>query len=305
MGAAALAALAADPAARPAPKPAPQKTIRVALAPVEDSVQVQDLTARLDNGKAARIVRVRHAKDELLVLLVMDAAGDLSLADSARNAFIEHLQTLPATTWTALMRAQDGLQVILDPTPDRDKVASALRQMPVAGKAGLLDTVEAAAALADSIGAKSSVRVAILYITDSDVRNYREDFTNPVINSSDSRDLSRRFPEGLIREKTARLTETLTRYQTPVFIVHLDFSGERLDQAYQSGLMQLASATGGSAVFCRSQAEIPDAVTRTLDAIQAAPQVWVQLPPKAPTTIHLFLENQGRSLGHRSRFVLK
>ena len=51
---------------------------------------------------------------------------------------------------------------------------------------------------------KTYVRSAVLYITDSNIYNYREDYTNPVINYSDRGDLSRRFPEGLVREQVLR-----------------------------------------------------------------------------------------------------
>src|SRR5205085_12277780 len=103
-------------------------------------------------------------------------------------------QQLPDNVHITILRAQDGLRVAIDPTADREALENALTDLPINGKSGLLDTIEAAAQLADSVAAKSNVRVAILYVSDSDVRNYREDFTNPVINSSDSRDLSRRFP---------------------------------------------------------------------------------------------------------------
>src|SRR5262245_44138684 len=116
------------------------------------------------------------------------------------------------------MRAQDGLAVIADPSHDRIASAAAIRALPVSGKAGLLDTVETAAGIADAVLAKALVRVAVLYVTDSDVRNYREDFSNPVINSSDSHDLSRRFPEGLVQERITRLEQRLASMQTPLFI---------------------------------------------------------------------------------------
>jgi hypothetical protein len=295
---------AADPV-KPAQKSSPQRTLRVPLSSTAEAIGPEDLKAILDNGKRARVLRLRTAKDDLLLLAVLDLVGDLSLVDAARNSLIEQIKALPKKTWVALLRAQNGLQVILDPTSDRDALEAAIRGMPIAGKAGLLDTVETAARLADSIGGKSALRVAVLYITDSDVRNYREDFTNPVINSSDSRDLSRRFPEGLIRERIARSTETVGRSQTPVFIVHLSYSSERLNQAYQSGLMKLASETGGAAVFCRSQAEIPDMIAQTVASIQTMQQAWVQLPPKPPAMVNLTVEANGRSVGQRSRFLLK
>ena len=181
----------------------------------------------------------------------MDLVGDLARIDPARSALIDAAKALPPKTWLGLMKAQDGLQVVLDPSPDRDNSPRHCTAMPLTGKAGFLDTVEQAVGLGDSIAAKSPVRVAVLYITDSDVRNYREDFSNPVINSSDSRDLSRRFPEGLIKERTSRLAEKLTASQTPVFLVHLVYSSERLNEAYQTGLMQISTTTGGAAEFCR------------------------------------------------------
>jgi hypothetical protein len=203
------------------------------------------------------------------------------------------------------MRAQDGLRVLHDPTADREALESAMQAMPVTGKAGLIDTLETAVGLGDAISAKSDVRVAVLYVSDSDVRNYREDFTNPVINSSDSRDLSRRFPEGLIRERISKLSDRLARYQTPVFIVHLRYSSERLNEAYQSGLLQIASDTGGAAIFCRSSADVKGAIERTLTAARSQHSIIVELPPKAPKTVNLTLSSGDRSLNYRSRFVLR
>jgi hypothetical protein len=184
-------------------------------------------------------------------------------------------------------------------------VAEALNGLPVTGKSALLDTVKQAVYLADGIASKTAARVAVLYLTDSDVRNYREDFSNPVINSSDSRDLSRRFPEGLVRERIGRLTETVISCQTPVFIAHLSYSSERLDEAYQTGLARLAGATGGAALFSRSLAEVPDIVGRVLSAAQNHYQILVQLPPKAPRDVKLQLAAPGRQIDHRTRFLLR
>jgi hypothetical protein len=204
-----------------------------------------------------------------------------------------------------LLRAQDGLEVLLDPTPDRDKFSAALLSAPMTGKAGLLDTVESVAELADAIAKKSSVRIATLYLTDSDVRNYRQDFTNPVINSSDSRDLSRRFPEGLIREKISRVMDKLARSQSPVFIVHLEYARDKLNEAYQSGLTQIATGTGGLASFCRMQAEVPGMVAAAMASVQGMYQVDVALPSGAPKAVTLTLEAGGRPISYRSRFSLR
>ena len=305
--AAALAVSLAFAASPPKPKPAAQRqrTIRVPVLEENEPLVAAKMKASLAGGAAARVVRVRSSTDDLLLLVVMDVAGDLARIDAARSALREAVKALPAKTWVGLMRAQDGLKVIKDPSPDREAFARAVAEIQLTGKAALLDTIEEAVRLGDSIAAKTPVRVAILYITDSDVRNYREDFTNPVINSSDSRDLSRRFPEGLVRERMSKITEKLTGLQTPVFLVHLAFSSERLNEAYQSGLLQIATTTGGSAAFCRGLADVAGAVTRTVAAAQNHQQVFVQLPPEAGSSVSIVLDAGGRPLSYRSRFSLR
>ena len=62
-----------------------------------------------------------------------------------------------------------------------------------------------AAVLSELHGAERLVCV----VTDSDVNNYREDFTNPTINWSDSGDISRRFRDGLVRERVSKLDAAL------------------------------------------------------------------------------------------------
>lgn len=264
-----------------------------------------DLTVLIEDETKAQVVRVRSPQDDLLLIVVLDLVGDLALVDPARRSLVENFGKLPPKTQVALMRAQDGLQVMRDPTSDGDVLTKNVMEMPVSGRAGLLETIETAVQLADAISGKTGVRVGVLYVTDSDVRNYREDFTNPVINSSDSRDLSRRFPEGLVREKISKIKEALMGFQAPVSIVHLRYSSERLSEAYQSGLIELATVTGGSAVFCRSSAEIPEAISKTLDTIAAQYQVSVQLPPETPKTFNVNLASGDWPLSYRSLFVLR
>jgi len=285
-----------------------QRFLRVPVnvtGPQIAAVTPPDFSVALPGSREASVVAVHSPVDDLMILVVMDTTGDLALVGPARTALAEAIRDAPKRTWAGLLRAQDGLHIILDPTNDRDSFEKSLMTMPVSGKAGLLDTVETAVALGDSIAAKSDIRVAVLYITDSDVRNYREDFTNPVINSSDSRDLSRRFPEGLVREKLSRLTESVSRNQTPVFMVHLLYSAERLNEAYQSGLMQLASATGGTALFCRSQSDVADAVARTVSALESQYTLVVQLPQKTPKIVTLTLGSENLNFTYRSRFLLR
>ncbi len=258
------------------------------------------------DGEPAPVLAARGPEDDLMVLLVFDVTEDMAQMDIAREALISALGNLPATSHVGLLRAQDGLRVVLDPTTDRAAVAGAIRALPVSGKAGLLDTVETASRIADAILSKSAVRVAILYISDSDIKNYREDFTNPVINSSDQHDMSRRFPEGLVREKVSKLAAKLAGFEAPLFIVHLDYRNDRLNEAYQAGILQLAATTGGAASFCRSLGEIPDAIAGAFSTIASHYSLVLRLPERPPKMIQVQMENNaGRALTYRNRFVLQ
>ncbi|MCC7175932.1 MAG: hypothetical protein IT159_12115 [Bryobacterales bacterium] len=254
-------------------------------------------------GETAPVRKVLGPRDGLMLLLVTDVVGDLMLAGKAKQALAERIEGLPDNVWVGLLRAQDGLKVKVDPTPERKPVTDAIRTLPVSGRAGLLETIVTAAGLGDAVLARAGVRVAVLYVTDSDVRNYREDFSNPVINGSDYRDMSRRFPDALIRDRISKLETALVAHQTPVFIVHLAYRSERLNEAYQTGLMRLAAATGGTSAFCRSQIEIPEAIAAAFETISSHYSIEVSLPEAAPRSVEITLSSPGRSLTHRNRFT--
>ena len=300
-------ALCCSLAAAPPPKPT-ARVLKVAVWSDASNGAVlspKDLTATL-SGAESRVVDVKGPGDNLMLVVVLDLSGDLSLAENAKDALAADIGKLPPRTDVAVMRAQDGAKVLVDPATDRTAAVSAVRDLPVSGKAGLLETVETVTRLADSILAKTSVRVAVLYVTDSDPENYREDFTNPVINSSDTHDLSRKFPEALVQDKISKVAAVLAERQAPLFVVHLRYRSDRLGEAYQNGLKQLAEVTGGSAIFCRSSEEIADAIERALGLIASSYSVAVALPELRSKSFDLKLDAGGKySLTYRTRFVLK
>jgi hypothetical protein len=266
------------------------------------SFTAKDFTVRVD-GAAAPVVAAHGPEDDLIVVVVLDWTEDLSLVDTARDALIEALEKLPPKASVALMRAQDGLQVLADPTTDRAALAAAIRAVPVSGKAGFLDTVEMAARVADSILGKANVRVGLVYITDSDIHNYREDFINPVINSSDQHDMSRRFPEGLVREKISKLQNKLARFEAPLFIVHLNYRSDRLNEAYQGGILQLAAGSGGVGAFCRSRGEIPASIAGAFRSIGSHYSLVLRMPERPSKILQVEVASEGRTLTYRNRFV--
>lgn len=286
-----------------AAKPARRTSIRVACWAQDANVDPAKLTAKVD-GDASKITLIHPPSEDLMLLIVFDVVGDLSRVDPARDTLLAALEKAPPSLHVGLLRAQDGLSVLLDPTADRAALSTAIKALPISGRPGLLDTVEQASRLGDSLISKTGVRLAVLYITDSNIYEYREDYTNPVINSSDSRDLSRRFPEGLVKEKISKLERNISALDTPLFIAHLAYFGDHLNEAYQTGLLQLAQATGGSASICRSPAEVPDAITKLMERIQSHWALDIALPEKVSPNIQVVLEGAD-GLSYRNRFLLK
>ncbi len=282
----------------PAPPDSGAAQIRVPvwLAPGTDPSGVSGFRASI-GGVSSKILSVKRPSDDLLLIIALDMTQDLTQATLAKQALAAEIANLPPNAVVAVMRAQDSLKVLAEPTTVRATAAGAIEALPISGKAGLLDTVEFLGRTGDAVLRRSAVRVAILYVTDSDIQNYRENFTNPVVNSSDTRDLSRKFPEALIQERITKLSTRLARQQTPVFIVHLVYRSDRLNEAYQSGLQQLSETTAGTSLFCRSSAEVADSIRKTFEMIGSHYSLTLALPPRPPKTIQVEITADGPSNG--------
>ncbi|HUZ47232.1 MAG TPA: hypothetical protein VMW54_11410 [Terriglobia bacterium] len=261
------------------------------------------------DGKPASVEKLLGPKSDQIILVVFDLTGALSRIDAAKGAVIENLSKLPRTTWVGLLQSQDGLHVLDDPSLHRRKESAAIRSLTSSGNPELLETVRSALSLADAMVRKYPVRVSVLYITDGSIYAYREDYTNPVINPSDPNDLSRRFPEALIDEKISKLEGQISSLQAPLFVVHLHYRGDNLDQAYQNGLVRLARTTGGEADMCRSLSEIPQVISTVFDRITNAWRVTLAVPAKTHSHMQIGLNascGKGNlELSWRSRFYLK
>ena len=295
-----LCAGAAAPATRDT-----RKTIEVFFW-VSGGEQIhQSAIAASVNGKSAPVVGLLEPASDLVLLLVLDMVGDLSQVSPAQDALARQLAELPPNVLVGLLRAQDGLRVLTDPSADRERLVQEIRTLAVSGRAGLLDTVETVMRIGDSILSASRVRVAVLYVTDSDVTNYREDFTNPVVNSSDTRDLTRRFPQSLVRDKIAKLSSSISATQTPLFIVHLHYRNDALNEAYQTGLLELSSNSGGRAEFSRTLADIPEMIGSAFRAALGLYSAEIALPQGAGRQLSVSLVTAGRTINHRTRFQLR
>jgi hypothetical protein len=270
-------------------------------------LQATDFHATID-GADSRVLSLQGPDDDLVLMVVLDlSSGDLTVIDPGKAALLDEIRNLPHKTFAGLLSASDGLHVLKDPGVDRDAIAADISLPSLTGKTGLLPTVDAMENIGDGMLKKSAARVAILYVTDGDVRNYREDFTNPVINSSDSHDLSRKFPEALVQEKIAKLNALLAAHQSPLFIADLNQRTDRLNQAYHNGLKQLAETTGGAVFLSRSITEIPAALQKSFATIQSHYSLTLAVPEHASSRLQIRLTGPDgeRPVSYRTRLLLR
>jgi hypothetical protein len=290
------------PAADPQGTPRSRRTV---LWPSVESPPALELNGvrLLVDGRPAQPLRLDRPSDDLLLFVVLDLTGDLTLIGEARDALEKQLRQLLPNALAAVLSAQDGLRVLLDPTSDRERSIEAIHTARTTGAAGLLESLEPASRLAARVLARAPVRLAVLYVTDSNVYNYREDYTNPVINYSDSGDLSRRFPDALIRDRTVKLAAAMLATDVPIFIVHLAYLRDRLNEAYQTGLQQIAEATGGAASFCRSPGDIAGEIASAFRRITTHYALDFAVPPGAPQQFTIQLEAPPSGFNLRTRFA--
>jgi hypothetical protein len=241
------------------------------------------------NGKPVPVISELGPGTDQIILVVLDFNGDASLVDAAKEAIVAEIAKLPSTTWVGLLQDQDGLHVLADPSPSRHVLINAVNGLATVGKPGLFETLTTALTLGDGILHKAPVRVAVLYVTDSNIYAYREDYTNPVINESDPHDLSRVFPDALIQDKISRLLGEISSLETPLFVVHISYRSDTLNESYQNGLLTLADATGGKGRVCRSVGEIPDAISSAFERISTAWQLTLEVPPKIHNSAQIHL----------------
>lgn len=272
-------------------------------APEGAAITAQSVTAAVD-GSPSEVLEVHAPADDLMLLVVLDLTDDLAAVEQARGALLQRVQAMAPNHYVGVLTSQNGLRVLSEPTADRERASAAIRSQQVGGRAGLLETIEQSARIGSSIINKSGVRLAVLYITDSDVNNYREALNNPSINHSDGGDVSRRA-DSLVRERISRMVASLSKTQAPIFINHLNYRTDQLNVAYQTGLISLSAATGGSTLISRSLNEIPSIINSTLDRILGHYSVTVAVHSEGKKVDVTLANRTGGSLDYRSSYTFE
>lgn len=222
----------------------------------ESEVATSNLKITADKAPI-KVSAWRGPESPALLFVALDLVGDIATADQARKAIVDEVHALSIQFWAGLISGQEQMFVVQEPTGDRVLFQQKLQELTQIGKAGLLESVQPVADLATGVLLNSEVRVAIVFITDSDIGNYRADYLNPPVNASDGRDLSRRFAGRELQEKISRMAQLMARNQVPLFIVHIDPGLDPLNRSYHNGLKQLAEVSGGKCLLSKSRGDIP------------------------------------------------
>jgi hypothetical protein len=110
-----------------------------------------------------------------------------------------------------------------------------------------------------------------------------------------------------MREKISKLETSLMAWQSPVFIAHLNYQGDRVSEEYQNGLKRLAETTGGIAAFSRSTTEIPGAIEHGFATLVSHYSLTLALPERvsASPQIRVTVPDADRTLSYRTRYRLR
>jgi hypothetical protein len=234
---------------------------------------------RLFNGKdPLNLASFQPPQSPTFLFVAFDTVGETAYINEVRRALREGLVKLGTQYWVGLISAQEQLTILQDPTPDRNVVLNKIETLAQLGKAGLLDSIVSVADFTTGILLWSNVRVAVIFITDSDIGNYRTDYLNPPVNASDSRDLSRRFAGRALQEKISRMVTTLLKFQAPIFIVHIDPGRDPLNRTYQNGLKQFAEAVGGQLLLSKTVGDIPAVVQEAFKWVESFYLLGLNVP---------------------------
>ncbi len=276
-----------SPSGLPAEKTAAAGGIRfcVPFWVLRDGVPVQPRIGREDlsifaGPEPLRITRQEQPGTPTFLFLAFDLVEDQAPINAAKQALAEKVGKLGPEYWVGIIEVQETLSVIQDPTKDKRLLLKKIQQSRQFGKAGLLESVQALADFSSSLMRKSSVRVAVILVTDSDVANYRTEYSNPTINRSDSRDLSRRFQGRALQEEISRLSTAMVRFPVPLLVVHVAPGRDSLNRTYQNGLVQVTGAAGGRLFLSKSTGDIPRTLQEAFEWADSFYAVEFEVPPR-------------------------
>lgn len=170
--------------------------------PVEPH-QAEDFRLTQD-GRPVSVTEFLEADSPLLLILALDTTGDRTYIDAVRESLTEFTRTLPANIQIMVLTINDGVKPVQNNTADKELLAAAIADYAITGRPGFLENVATVAANANKIFMRHPLRVATLFITDSDIYNYR-----------------RRYSTGDFTTQTEGIRNSLKSVFAPIYVLRL------------------------------------------------------------------------------------
>lgn len=187
----------------------------------------------------------------VLIAVVFDTTGDMTYIDAIRKELVNFINVLPPGVNMMVLTANDGLKVVQKPTAKKDLLTKAVLNYPTKGYPGFLENVVSVAEYMDNALLNATIRIGILFITDSEIYKYRKQYTSGDLSTEADRDKQ-------------LLQETFT----PVFVIRLPIGNtDTLCRTYEGTIRDISRSTGGETEFILSPAGVSKALALSLHRI--------------------------------------
>ena len=265
--------------------------------PIHPQIDRGSLSLLFDSKKI-NITKQAKPGTPTLVFIALDLVGSPTISKTTKLALSYQIQQMGPEYWVCLISAQESITVIQSPTNDKQLLQDKIYETNQIGKAGLLESIQALMDLSSSVLNQTDIRVLVLLVTDSDAKNYRNDYENPTVNDSDDQDLSRRFVGRKLQEDISRLSEVILTFAVPLVVVHVGPEDDDLNLIYRRGLIQLAKTVGGHVLTSKSVGDIPHTFQEAFNWINNSFVIDCVVPrreKRGPFSIKIKLESSVQS----------
>ena len=161
----------------------------------------------------------------VLIVLALDTTGNLTWIDTLRNELAAFVAGLPPNVQIMVVTINDGIRVVQNNTRDPKLLTEAVRNYDITGRPGFLENLESLQEKSDRIFERFPMRVATLFVTDSDIYGYR-----------------RRFSSSDFTTEVERIKTRLQGFYAPIYVLRLP------SEAAQAQVLRGSTAADGSPI---------------------------------------------------------
>jgi hypothetical protein len=141
---------------------------------VEASLSASDLKVTVGKSPVT-VSALKGPESPALLFVAFDTVGDIANINQARKTVVEEVNALSSQFWAGLISAQEQMQVLQEPTADRSLLQQKIEEPSADGQSGLLESIQPMR-ISPQVSLMKWVRVAVIFVTDSDIGNYRADY---------------------------------------------------------------------------------------------------------------------------------